>query len=604
MSGQRGRVRSWQVKTARHRYWKDVALTTQIVPWIPKHGYPARLANRSWPAKVLRRASIVGLIFALFGLWTALTPSLVPRTWWMVAVNVWLSTLFAYGIGGFIGRISRWLAEITRLHVTVSTSAVRGIRRSWYAILTLISLGMFIWCTRQQRSVSDAVGLPRKVWFAQTVGVLTGLVFFVTTVLLMRFIAHGIRTLYTGVHRFIAQPVLAVVVVALSVALLLWATNNVIVRTTANGVAHVMAQTNAQTAAGRTPPTSPLRSGSPASLQTWDGLGREGKDVVTDGPSAAMISDVMGKPAKEPIRVYAGLNTQRDYTAEARGVLAELIRTGAFHRKVLVIQNGTGSGWVEEWSVSAVEYLTRGDCATATMQYSYLGSVGAFLLDRESPKQGARALFTVIYNYWKTLDPQTRPKLYTSGVSLGSFGGQAAFASINDMVSKVDGAVWVGTPGFTPIWKDLEKHRREGSPEIVPVIDNGRVVRFIGNPREITHDHWGAPYPPWRSHTRIAYVQHPSDPVTWWSPEMIWAEPDWMRERAGNDVNPHILWTPWSSFWQVTADMTLATTPPGGHGHNYHSEFIPVWAAVLGISCDDNTVAAVAKAIPKTSAPR
>jgi len=442
------------------------------------------------------------------------------------------------------------------------------------------------------------------VWFAQTVGVLTGLVFFVTTVLLMRFIAHGIRTLYTGVHRFIAQPVLAVVVVALSVALLLWATNNVIVRTTANGVAHVMAQTNAQTAAGRTPPTSPLRSGSPASLQTWDGLGREGKDVVTDGPSAAMISDVMGKPAKEPIRVYAGLNAQRDYTAEARGVLAELIRTGAFHRKVLVIQNGTGSGWVEEWSVSAVEYLTRGDCATAPMQYSYLGSVGAFLLDRESPKQGARALFTIIYNYWKTLDPQTRPKLYTSGVSLGSFGGQAAFASINDMVSKVDGAVWVGTPGFTPIWKDLEKHRREGSPEIVPVIGNGRVVRFIGNPREITHDHWGAPYPPWRSHTRIAYVQHPSDPVTWWSPEMIWAEPDWMRERAGNDVNPHILWTPWSSFWQVTADMTLATTPPGGHGHNYHSEFIPIWAAVLGISCDDNTVAAVAKAIPKTSAPR
>ncbi|WP_438286459.1 alpha/beta hydrolase [Cutibacterium acnes] len=597
-------MRSWQVKTARRRYWKDVALTTQIVPWVPKHGYPARLANRSWPAKVLRRASIVGLIFALFGLWTALTPSLVPRTWWMVAVNVWLSTLFAYGIGGFIGRISRWLAEITRLHVTVSTSAVRGIRRSWYAILTLISLGMFIWCTRQQRSVSDAVGLPRKVWFAQTVGVLTGLVFFVTTVLLMRFIAHGIRTLYTGVHRFIAQPVLAVVVVALSVALLLWATNNVIVRTTANGVAHVMAQTNAQTAAGRTPPTSPLRSGSPASLQTWDGLGREGKDVVTDGPSAAMISDVMGKPAKEPIRVYAGLNAQRDYTAEARGVLAELIRTGAFHRKVLVIQNGTGSGWVEEWSVSAVEYLTRGDCATATMQYSYLGSVGAFLLDRESPKQGARALFTIIYNYWKTLDPQTRPKLYTSGVSLGSFGGQTAFASINDMVSKVDGAVWVGTPGFTPIWKDLEKHRREGSPEIVPVIGNGRVVRFIGNPREITHDHWGAPYPPWRSHTRIAYVQHPSDPVTWWSPEMIWAEPDWMRERAGNDVNPHILWTPWSSFWQVTADMTLATTPPGGHGHNYHSEFIPIWAAVLGISCDDNTVAAVAKAIPKTSAPR
>ncbi|GAE73915.1 hypothetical protein JCM18916_3480 [Cutibacterium acnes JCM 18916] len=35
-------------------------------------------------------------------------------------------------------------------------------------------------------------------------------------------------------------------------------------------------------------------------------------------------------------------------------------------------------------------------------------------------------------------------------------------------------------------------------------------------------------------------------------------------------------------FWQVTADMTLATTPPGGHGHNYHSEFIPIWLLCWG----------------------
>ena len=238
------------------------------------------------------------------------------------------------------------------------------------------------------------------------------------------------------------------------------------------------------------------------------------------------------------------------------------------------------------------------------MQYSYLGSVGAFLLDRESPKEGAQALFSVIHDYWATLAPETRPKLYTSGVSLGSYGGQSAFPSIDDMIAKVDGAVWVGTPGFTPIWKDFEANRREGSPAIVPVIDDGRIVRFMGNPGEIYHDHWGAAYPPWSAHTRIAYVQHPSDPVTWWSPEMIWSEPDWMRERAGDDVNPHIQWTPWSSFWQVTADMALSTTPPGGHGHNYHSEFIPIWSAVLGIHCDRHTMDAIAKAIPKTSAPR
>lgn len=587
----------------RHR-GEDTPLSVQIVPPDPNHRQLSQApgVERSLLAWVSRRASLAGLVFALFGLWTALTPSLIPRTWWMVAVNVGLSTLLAYAVGALVGRISRWLAEISHLHVTASASAVRALRRAWYAFLTVVTAWIWVWCTLQQRDVSRTVNLPRNVWAAQTIGLTVGLLMLVGVILLVRAISHGIRKLYTGVHRFIAQPVLATLVVILSIALLLWATNNVIVRTTANGVAHVMANINATTTDGRTAPRSSFRSGSPDSLQAWNTLGREGQDVVTNGPNAADIEAVTGRPAHEPIRVYAGLNHDHDYVAEANGVLAELIRTGAFHRSVLVIQNGTGSGWIEEWSVAAVEYLTNGDCATASMQYSYLGSVGAFLLDRDSPKVGAQVLFNTIHDYWATLDPGSRPRLYTSGVSLGAYGGQSAFSSIDDMISKVDGAVWVGTPGFTPIWGDLEEGRRVGSPEIVPVIGNARTVRFMGGPDEITHDHWGASYGPWASSTRIAYVQHPSDPVTWWSPSIIWAEPDWMREKPGVDVNPHIRWTPWSSFWQVTADMALSTTTPGGHGHNYHEELVPIWAAVLGVG-DDN-VAAIQRAIPKTSEPR
>ena len=172
-------------------------------------------------------------------------------------------------------------------------------------------------------------------------------------------------------------------------------------------------------------------------------------------------------------------------------MLAELLRTKAFDRKVLVVQFGTGSGWLEEWSVAAVEYLTNGDCATASMQYSYLGSVGAFLLDRDSPKEGSRVLFDVIHDYWSSLDPHHRPKLYVSGVSLGAYGGQSAFTSAQDMARKVDGAVWAGTPGFTPLWNSLTQSRRAGSPEIAPVIDNGETFRFATTPDELHHDHWG-----------------------------------------------------------------------------------------------------------------
>ena len=38
------------------------------------------------------------------------------------------------------------------------------------------------------------------------------------------------------------------------------------------------------------------------------------------------------------------------------------------------------------------------------------------------------------------------------GESLGSFGGQSAFAGAQDMLSRTDGALWVGTPNFAPQW--------------------------------------------------------------------------------------------------------------------------------------------------------
>ena len=540
----------------------------------------------------------MGLLFALFGLWTALTPSLVPRTWWMLAVSVSLSTLLFYGIGSLIGTMARWFADAIVLRISASPRAVRHLTWVGAGLIILISVWMWLWSVKQQTRVANTVGLRRDVWFVQTVGVPAGILLFTALLLLIRLIVRGVRKLYYGVHKVVAQPVVATIVVVLVVSLLLWASNSVVVRVTANTVAHQTAELNKTTAPGRIQPSSPLRSGSPDSMESWDTLGRQGQDVITNGPSAVDINAVTGKPALTPIRVYAGFSSKRTFEQEANGVLAELLRTKAFDRKVLVVQFGTGSGWLEEWSVAAVEYLTNGDCATASMQYSYLGSVGAFLLDRDSPKEGSRVLFDVIHDYWSSLDPHHRPKLYVSGVSLGAYGGQSAFASAQDMAKKVDGAVWAGTPGFTPLWNSLTQSRRAGSPEIAPVIDNGETFRFATTPDELHHDHWGVDFPRWEG-SHIAFLQHASDPIVWWQPQLITREPDWIREKAGEDVNPYLSWTPWSTFWQVTADMAASVSTPGGHGHNYHDEFVPVWRDVLGIT-GNPPIDRIAAAIPHT----
>lgn len=75
-------------------------------------------------------------------------------------------------------------------------------------------------------------------------------------------------------------------------------------------------------------------------------------------------------------------------------------------------------------------------------------------------------------------------------------------------------------------------------------------------------------------------VQHPSDTIVWWSPELTWQRPDWLREERGEDVSPSMPWYPLVSFLQVTADMAVSNDVPAGHGHRYH-QFLAYWAAVI-----------------------
>lgn len=90
----------------------------------------------------------MGLLFALFGLWTALTPSLVPRTWWMLAVSVSLSTLLFYGIGSLIGTMARWFADAIVLRISASPRAVRHLTWAGAGLIILISVWMWLWSVK------------------------------------------------------------------------------------------------------------------------------------------------------------------------------------------------------------------------------------------------------------------------------------------------------------------------------------------------------------------------------------------------------------------------------------------------------------------------
>ncbi|WP_235003250.1 alpha/beta hydrolase [Blastococcus haudaquaticus] len=323
-------------------------------------------------------------------------------------------------------------------------------------------------------------------------------------------------------------------------------------------------------------PDSAQRSGGPGSLVDWDELGREGRVFVDRGPSRADIAAFTGGPSPEPLRAYAGLGSSDDVEERARVAVAELDRTGGFRRDRLLVATTTGSGWLDGNWMSAFEYLSGGDSAIVSMQYSYLPSPLSYLFDQTRARAAGRELFDAVYERWSALPPEDRPELYVFGESLGSFGAEAAFSGEHDLRNRLSGAVFVGPPEFNVLYGEFRDDRDPGSPAVEPVYRDGRTVRFSTDPDT------GAPPrgEPW-SGTRVLYVQHASDPVSVWTPDLLVERPDWLAEPPQADVLEEMVWLPLVTFWQVTLDMPFAADAPPGHGHHYSAEAVDSWVTVL-----------------------
>jgi uncharacterized membrane protein len=301
-----------------------------------------------------------------------------------------------------------------------------------------------------------------------------------------------------------------------------------------------------------------------------------GGTMVAGGPSAEEIAEFTGTATEEPIRIYSGVATAEDVATRARLAVDDLGRAGGFERARLLVATTTGRGWLDAGSLSAFEYIARGDSALVSMQYSYVPSGISYLVDQSRARAAGRELFDAVYERWAALPLEARPELFVFGESLGSFGAEGAFSGEYDLRNRVSGALFVGAPNFNALHTEFRDGRDAGSREVEPVYRGGRTVRFS---TDVTD---GAPPAgvPWDG-TRVLYLQHPSDPIVWWSPSLLVSRPDWLAEEPGRDVLPAMTWLPLVSFWQVTLDMPFALDVPEGHGHRYTRESVDAWALLL-----------------------
>jgi uncharacterized membrane protein len=392
-------------------------------------------------------------------------------------------------------------------------------------------------------------------------------------------VAASKRFIQGHVPAVVSVPATALLIVVLGMVL----GRGVALRAITTAANAIYAPVNEQTTAGILLPDSSSVSGSSASLVAWDTLGRMGRDFVATATTAQELQMFHGADAKiaDPVRVYVGAGSADSAAERAELAVRELERTGGFDRKVLVVWVPTGTGWMIPKAAAALEQLHRGDTAIVALQYSFLPSVLAVFLDAGLANEAGTTLFNAVHARWSKLPPDRRPKLVLFGKSLGTAGVEAPFvgvdasSSVANIVARTDGALIVGAKQSNPILSQLTRERDPRSPVWQPVFDGGRSVRFLNrDPHQPALDaDWSAP--------RIVYLQHPADPVVFWSVGALWWPPQWMAQPRGFDVPDDARWFPIVSGVQAVGDMLDQLGPPPGFGHDYSTEYVNGWASVV-----------------------
>lgn len=519
--------------------------------------------------------SFVGLVIASLFFAGSVTPSLLPRVWIVQGVLSGFSIAIGYGLGVAM----QWLWLFLELRQPNEQWQIR-LKRISVVGVSIVTV-FFVWqSTAWQNSIRRLMRMPELDSTTPYAFFLVAIVVAVILVTLARILIVGTRGISRRLQRFVPRRI-AITISTLIVAVLAFlVSNDLIAEGLLKAADRVFLKADQLIPDGAERPANSLACGSLDSLVSWEAIGRQGKAFLTTGPSAETISELTGNAADNPIRVYVGMTVGEDVDEEAQArsqaelALAELIRVGGFDRKLIVVATPTGTGWLDEAAVDTIEYLHRGDTAIVSTQYSYLPSWITILVDPIRSKRSGKALFDAVYDHWKKLPKEDRPELYLFGLSLGALGCEESADLLDTFEDPIQGAVWSGPPFPSPQWNRIVRTRDTDSPVWLPQFRDGSMVRFTAQNNHLqTGKRWGP--------IRDVYIQHASDPMVWFSPDLAWERPAWLAEPRGPDVSPELRWYPVVTFLQVAFDLPLATSVPIGYGHNYSaSSYIDAWTAV------------------------
>ena len=340
-------------------------------------------------------------------------------------------------------------------------------------------------------------------------------------------------------------------------------------------------------------PTNPQVSAGPRSEMPFASIGKEGRRFVTMTLTHDEITSVMGEPAVDPVRVVCGYETTDDLRERARLGVADLEACGGFERSLICVASPTGVGYVNYTIIEALEYLSRGNCATIVPQYALVPSALAM------PKTGDGVMLTRyvledIQARLASIPVERRPRVVLLGESLGAnvaldvstvpgpFAGIPALEHLG-----VSGGVYFGVPFRTEFWR-----RWRDNPE---AMDPEHEILLVAEPSE------APPLPP--GHMRHLMVVHHDDPVNKYAYTMVLQPPWWMGPPTTRPpmVPRETRWRPITSFVIATVDLKNGMNSKPGtfvrRGHDYRIEARLGLQRSYGLACTDEQAESIEHAL-------
>jgi uncharacterized membrane protein len=355
----------------------------------------------------------------------------------------------------------------------------------------------------------------------------------------------------------------------------------------------------------------PTVSGSGQSLVPWETLGREGRrhavagvrpEPVPNRPAGLpdlSVQGVMNEPARAtPVQVYVGLDSAPTAAERVDLALAEMDRAGAWDRSLVMLVSPTGTGYVNYCATASVQYLTRGDCAIVTLQYSKRPSPLSLGKIKIARKQN-RLLWLRIVERLRDLPAERRPRVVLFGESLGAHTSQDVFihwGTLGPQALGIDRALWIGTP-YASRWAQevIGPDRSDVDAGLVTVVNDFRQIEAMPANR--------------RRRLRYVLLSHDNDGVTKFGTDLIASRPSWLNgDRPAVDdipdvsprgIRPSMRWRPLVTFVQLLVDMKNAQIPGEYRpwAHDYRPDLPRFVREVYDLPCSEEQIAAVEAAV-------